>query len=349
MNLKSLAEALGLSQTTVSRALNGYPEVSEATRQRVMEAARQHSYTPNSRAKGLATGRTMMIGQVIPTTLRHEMVNPIFGDFVAGASQTLAEFGYDMVFTRVPDDDESRIYREYHARRVVDGVILQGPAISDTRIPHLNGIGLPFVVHGRSSGVDEPYSWVDVNNRRSFQRATQFLIDLGHRRIALLNGLEHMDFAFRRRQGYLDAHADSAIPCDPALMCSEEMTEEYGYRLTAGLLRTDQPPTAVLCASMIAAIGVRRAIEEAGLAMGRDVSVITHDDDLSYLRNGGDVPIFTATRSSVRQAGEILARQLVAQISDPQNAPRQTMMEAELVVGRSTGPVPRPDATTGAG
>ena len=88
MNLKSLAEELGLSQTTVSRALNGYPEVSEATRQRVEEAARRHNYRPNSRAKGLATGRAMVIGQVIPTSVQHEMVNPIFGDFVAGASQT---------------------------------------------------------------------------------------------------------------------------------------------------------------------------------------------------------------------------------------------------------------------
>lgn len=341
MNLKSLAEALGLSQTTVSRALNGYPEVSEATRQRVMEAAQRYSYTPNSRAKGLATGRTMMIGQVIPTTLKHEMVNPVFGDFVAGASQALSEHGYDMVFTRVPDIDESRIYREFNARRVVDGVILQGPAISDTRIPLLNEIGLPFIVHGRSSGVSEPYNWVDVNNRRSFERATQFLIDLGHRRIALLNGLDHMDFAFRRRQGYLDAHADSAIPTDPALMHSEEMTEEYGHRLAVSLLASEDPPTAFLCASMIAALGVRRAIQEAGLRMGPDISVITHDDDLSYLKNGSDMPIFTATRSSVRQAGELLAESLVQLIKDPSVVPIQKMLEAELVVGSSTGPAPK--------
>ena len=91
---------------------------------------------------------------------------------------------------------------------------------------------------------------------------------------------------------------------------------------------------------MISAIGVRRAIEEAGLVMGRDVSVITHDDDLSYLRNGQDVPIFTATRSSVRHAGTVLADMLIAQIENPGQAPRHHMLEAELVVGRSTGPAP---------
>lgn len=341
MNLKSLAEMLGLSQTTVSRALNGYPEVSEATRQRVQEAARKFNYTPNSRAKGLATGRTMMIGQVIPTTLRHEMVNPVFGDFVAGASQALAGHGYDMVITRVADDAEMRVYQEFRARGVVDGVILQGPSIEDPRISQLNAINLPFIVHGRSSGISESYSWVDVNNRRSFQHATQFLLDLGHRRIALINGLEHMDFAWRRRRGYVQALEERGVFPDPMLMRSAEMTEDYGHRETAELLRSETPPTAFLCASMIAAIGVRRAIQEAGLQMGRDISVITHDDDLSYLKNGTDVPIFTATRSSVRHAGELLAEQLVRLINEPDLAPIQTMLEAELVVGRSTGPAPQ--------
>ncbi|MGI9369372.1 MAG: LacI family DNA-binding transcriptional regulator, partial [Ruegeria sp.] len=95
MTLKELSDLLGLSQTTVSRALNGYPEVSEATRIRVQAAAAKHGYSPNSRAKGLATGKAMVIGHVIPSSSQHEMVNPIFGDFVAGAARTYAEHGYD--------------------------------------------------------------------------------------------------------------------------------------------------------------------------------------------------------------------------------------------------------------
>ncbi len=341
MNLKTLAEELGLSQTTVSRALNGYPEVSEATRKRVEEAALRHNYRPNSRAKGLATGRAMVIGQVIPTSVQHEMVNPIFGDFVAGASRTFANDGYDMMFTRVHDTDEDRIYREYHARRAVDAVILQGPMIEDQRIPLLNQIGLPFIVHGRSSGISAPYDWVDVNNTRAFAHATEFLLDLGHRRIALINGLEQMDFAYRRRAGYVSALQEAGITPDPALMRSDEMTEHLGHHEARAMLAQDDPPTAILVSSMISALGVRRAIEEAGLTLGRDVSVITHDDDLSYLKNGQDVPIFTATRSSVRKAGEILAECLIARIAAPDAPPQHRMLEAELLVGRSTGPAPQ--------
>jgi LacI family transcriptional regulator len=340
-NLKTLSEQLGLSQTTVSRALNGYPEVSEATRQRVQQAADKAGYRPNSRAKGLATGRAMMIGHVIPASTKHEMVNPVFGDFVGGASEAYARHGFDMMFTRVQDGSEESAYRELQAKRAVDGIILQGPSINDERIHLLNELGLPFVVHGRSTGVAEPYSWVDVNNKRSFQRATEFLLDLGHKRIALINGLEHMDFAQRRRDGYLEALAARDITVDPELMRAAEMTEVFGHHQTRDMLRMDNPPTAILASSMISAIGVRRAIEEAGLKMGRDISVITHDDDLSYLTNGQDVPIFTATRSSVHRAGEIVAEMLVELIKDASVSPQTHMLEAELVVGRSTAPAPQ--------
>lgn len=91
---------------------------------------------------------------------------------------------------------------------------------------------------------------------------------------------------------------------------------------------------------MISAIGVRRALSENGLEMGTDVSVIAHDDDLSYLKNGQDVPIFTATRSSVRQAGEMAADMLIQRIKSPNDPVKTRLLEAELVVGRSTGPAP---------
>jgi LacI family transcriptional regulator len=340
VNLKELSAQLGLSQTTVSRALNGYPEVSEETRRRVVDAARRYDYRPNTRAKGLATGRAMAIGHVIPLSGKHEIVNPVFADFIAGAGEAYSRAGYDMVLTVVPDTGLSRAYRDMKARGSVDGVILHAPVLDDPRIPLLHEIGLPFVVHGRSTGATLPYSWVDVNNRRAFQRATEFLLDLGHRRIALVNGLETMDFAVRRRAGYQAALADRGIAVDPALMRSEEMTEAYGYRAARAMLTLPDPPTAFLTASLISALGVRRAAEDRGMKLGRDLSVLTHDDDLSYLRNGEDVPIFTATRSSVRQAGVIAAEMLIDIIHSPDSLARQRLLEAELMVGQSTGPAP---------
>src|SRR3989338_5797378 len=187
----------------------------------------------------------------------------------------------------------------------VDGVIIHAVRTLDDRIPALLDMGLPFVSHGRATGIEQPYSWVDVNNRRAFLRATEFLLDLGHTRIALVNGVENMDFAIRRRTGYLDALAARGVGADPAIMATDEMTELSGYRAASRMLDAPNPPTAFLAASMLSGMGVRRAIEGRGLKMGRDVSVIIFDDELSYLRNGEGLPIFTATRSSVRDAGRI--------------------------------------------
>ncbi len=343
MNLKELSQNLGLSQTTVSRALNGYPEVSDATRRRVQQAAKEFNYSPSTRAKGLATGRALAIGHVIPVSNQHEMVNPIFGDFIAGAGETYAREGYEMLLSVVDDADEHKVYESLRSRRAVDGVIVHGPRMNDSRIPLLHDLGLPFAVHGRASGSDTPYAWLDVNNRRAFERATSFLYDLGHRRIALINGLEDMDFAHRRREGYKSALRSKDLPLDATLMRSGEMTEVFGYESTRDMLATSDAPTAIVSSSLISALGVRRAIEERGLIMGKDVSVITHDDALSYLQNGGDEPIFTATRSSVRDAGRRLAQMLLDQIANPQHPVQQELLEAELMVGGSTGPAPRKD------
>ncbi len=338
MNLKNLSEILGLSQTTVSRALNDYPEVSEATRERVKAAAAKHNYRANTRAKSLATGRSMAIGHVIPISTQHEIVNPIFADFIAGAGEVYSRNQHDMLLSVVPDVEEERTYRELAAKASVDGVIVHGPRPNDPRIPLLKSLNIPFVVHGRASDGDTDYSWVDVNNRRSFERATNFLFDLGHRKLALINGLEFMDFACRRKEGFLAAHAARGVEANPALMVSDEMTEDFGFKAAHSMLARADAPTAFIVSSMIMAIGVRRAISDARLKMGRDISVIIHDDALSYLPNGAEIPIFTATKSSVHEAGKLCAQMLLDIIVAEDKSPRHTQLESELMVGESTGP-----------
>jgi len=343
MNLRELAESLGLSQTTVSRALNGYPEVREETRARVLAAADAANYAPNSRARRLATGRAMTIGHVVPLSGQEELVNPIFADFLAGAGEVYAREGYDLLLSMVPSGEAERAYRQMAANGSVDGVMLQAPKYEDGRIALLEELSIPYLVHGRT-GASDAYSWLDVANIRAFRRATEFLIDLGHRRIALINGQEDLDFARRRRKGYVEALAAVGLPEDQALMRSDVMTEQYGFVAAAEMLDADAPPTAFVVSSIIPAVGVRRAAAERGLHLGRDISVICHDDVLSYF--GNDVattpegPPFTATRSSIRDAGRRCAEILIDLIRDPGSPPVQELWEAELTLGRSTGPAP---------
>ena len=342
MRLKELADHLGLSQTTVSRALNGYPEVSEETRKRVIKAAQAAHYMPSGRAKSLATGRTMTIGHVIPVSTKHEMVNPVFGDFIAGAGEVYAARGYEMLLNLVSDDDELRVYRDMHARAQVDGIVVHAPRMDDPRIGLLRDLHLPFVVHGRASHAIEPYSWVDVPNSRAFEEATEHLISLGHRRIALINGPEELDFAHRRREGFLSAIERAGAPVSPDWMRSADMTENYGYDAARAMLGASPAPTAFVVASIITALGVRRAVQDAGKTLGKDVSLVAFDDTLSYLRNDDEAgAIFTAMRSSVRAAGRRVAHMLLDRVQAPDAACETEMMETVFVQGRSTGPAPK--------
>lgn len=340
MNLKELSEQLNLSQTTVSRALNGYPEVSEATRERVAAAAKQFNYSPNVRARTLATGRSMSVGHVIPLSRQNEIANVVFADCMAGASAVYARNGYTLSLSIVDDDQELSAYRGIAERGAVDGVIVQSPVADDARIAHLSTLGIPFVVHGRASEVDAPYSWLDVNNKRAIAQATKYLIDLGHWHIALINGEEQMDFAQRRRAGFFEAHKRAMLTVTPEYLFAGDMSEPNGYQAAAKMLELDEPPTAFVASSIILALGIRRAIQERGLQLGQDVSVICFDDDISYLPNRGPCPPFTAMRSSVRAAGARCAELLIERIKNKDADMTHELWDAEFVLGASTGAGP---------
>ena len=346
-NLKELAEKLGLSQTTISRALNGYPEVSEATRQRVIEAARQYDYEPNSSARRLATGKARTIGHVVPVA-KHDMINPHFTDFIAGAGAVYGQRGYEMLISVVDADNEAETYRALSRNRRVDGVIVHGPTAQDERLALLAEIGLPFVVHGRTLQAEDSYCWVDVNNRRAFREAVRHLIALGHRRIGLINGWEHMVFAQRRREGYEEALREAGLEPDPALMSSAEMIEPVGYEAMRRFLTHSDPPTAVMCSSALPALGVMGAAREFGLTPGTGISIICYDDNLSFLDIGPDGMGLTVMRSGIREAGRHCAMMLIDRI-EGRTGPAQILLEAELVPGSSTGPPPGMVSAPGAG
>jgi len=120
------------------------------------------------------------------------------------------------------------------------------------------------------------------------------------------------------------------------------MTESFGYLTASAMLDAAEPPTAFLASSVIIAIGIRRAAADRGLTLGRELSVICHDDELSYLNNDVGGPAFTATRSSIRAAGQRCAEMLIDLIEDPDQPPRQELWEVDLTVGQSTGPCPTP-------
>ncbi|MFD0915182.1 substrate-binding domain-containing protein [Pseudahrensia aquimaris] len=343
-NLKKLSQHLGLSQTTVSRALNGFPEVNEKTRERVRMAARELNYQPNPSAASLATGKARQIGHVIPLS-DHTMINPHFSDFIAGAGEAYARLGYDMLLRVVAQRDEHEVYRDFANRRRVDAVVVHGPLRGDGRIDLLQQLELPFLVHGRDGRDEASYSWLDVDNAGSFRDATTFLIERGHHDIALVNGLETMNFAHQRMQGYRAALQEGNIDPRRDLLHSADMVEPYGYHATHELLGLSKPPSAIIYSSILVAMGGARALSEIGCKIGSDIAVIIYDDALSFLASAGEetspnAPFFTSMRSSIRDAGRRAAEMLIKSIDHGSADHVHELWEPEFVLGASTGDAP---------
>lgn len=340
MNLKQLAEHLNLSQTTVSRALNGYPEVGAETRRRVDEAARALGYRPNPYAMRLATGRANTIGHVLPSdgTL---LIDPHFSDFIAGAGDVYSAAGLDVMLHVGGPENEQTVYRRYAQTGAVDGVVVMGPRLTDWRVQFLKELKLPFIVHGRVGEDEGGYAWLDIDNRGAFHAAGRHLTDLGHRRIGLINGPEVMTFAIHRRQGYETALQEVGVKLDAEIMASGQMTEENGYRGAKRILSLPNRPTALLLSSMLLVSGVIRACYELNLAIGKDVSLIAHDDGLPFLNAQGLVPTLSTVRSSIRDAGSRVANLLIAMIADPEAPQPHELWPVELIARGSTGPVPK--------
>ncbi|MCX5579153.1 substrate-binding domain-containing protein [Kaistia terrae] len=340
MRLKELALHLGLSQTTVSRALNGYPEVNAETRRRVLDAARHYDYRPNASARRLATGRSNAIGIVLPTD-RNMLLDPHYVEFQAGLGERLMKDEIDIVLSPSRAGDELATYRRMAISSRVDAVILSSPTFNDPRIALLTELGLPFVVHGRSE-CPIPHAWLDIDNEGAFRHATKHLLDLGHRRIGLINGETRQTFAVDRERGLRQALADHGVAVNESLIAEGIMTDETGYRITARFLAQSPRPTALLVSSMMMSLGALRAIRSAGLELGRDISMIAHDDVIPFLNPDAMVPTMSTTRSSIRAAGTRVAELLMEIIAEGR-APTSIheLWPVDLVVRASTGPAPR--------
>ena len=337
MRLKDLAEHLGLSQTTVSRALNGYPEVSETTRLRVAETAARLGYRPNASALRLATGRSGAVGLVLRGVGE---LGPHMSEFVAGMSGRMGAEEIDILLITVDNfQEEMAAYRRLAASQKVDAVVLHSPTLKDQRAELLLELKMPFILHGRTD-IGTTVPWLDIDNRAAVERATSHLLDLGHRRIAILNGLKGRTFAEHRELGYRTALAARGVTPDPALVGNSVFTDEVAFRIAQSMLELRPRPTAFLAGSMMTALGVFRAIRQAGLVLGKDVSMIAHDDVFPYLNADNMYPSMSTTRSSIRAAGVRIAELILSILAGKPPEDVHELWPVELVLRESSGPPP---------
>ena len=333
LNLRQLAEYLRLSQTTVSLVLNNSPagrSIPQRTRDRVFEAARKFHYRPNYFARSLRNSRSMSVGVIVP-----DLSDGYFPVVMSAIEKRLLKAHY--FYVTASHYRRPELVEEYSRRlmeRAVDGLLLlDTPAQIQVPAP-----AVAVSSHNPAPGVTN----VVLDHDEAARLALTHLAKLGHERIAFMQGAQGITDAKYRWKSILSVAKEMGIAVKPELCVQLEetrQTPEAGYHVMEGLLKRTREFTAVFCFNDISALGAMRAIMDAGLRVPEDMSVVGFDDIITaaYCK-----PSLTTVKQPLQEMGARAAQVLLDRIANPsQEWPAEIVMEPELVVRESTGPVRR--------
>ena len=325
--LDEIAELAGVGRSTVSRVLNNDPRVREATRERILEIVRRENYQPNFAARTLASGRSDVIGAVVPMALPSVFTDPFFPQFLGGIAAACDAADALLMLWLAPPETERR---KADKLGPVDGLIVAAHVTEDPFVEALRAGGKRFVLYGRYQADD--VSYVTVDDRASARGIVSHLLRVGHQRVATITGPQHMFEARDRLDGYFDALRDFGMEQSPDLVVEGDWSEPSGYQAMRRLLAAK--PDAVFAANDSMALAALRAIREAGLRVPEDIALAGFDDIPAAA--AADPPL-TTVRQPIRRLGEVAAQTLLEIIDDPTGSPRRVILPTELVVRASCG------------
>ncbi|HKL31977.1 MAG TPA: LacI family DNA-binding transcriptional regulator [Tangfeifania sp.] len=275
-NIKELAEKLELSPTTVSRVLNGKSKkfrISQKTSRKVLDGARKYHYSPNRIARGLKLEKTETIGLIIP-----DIANPYFGSIAKTIEVEARNSGYSIILCDSLDDEVTEAeLLQLLAGRKVDGIIIAPTGKNSNHVTEIQQQGIPVMVIDRYlPGTNLPF--VTTDNYLGGLLATQYFIDMGHRNIACIQGINGISANTDRVNGYRAALQKHGIPANESLILGTDFGEKNGYIQTKKLLTLPECPTAIFALSNLISLGTLRALKEAGLSVPDDISIVSFDE-----------------------------------------------------------------------
>ncbi len=282
MSLKQIAAELKLSLTTVSRALNDYPEVAEGTRLQVQAAAQRLGYRPNATARRLALGKAEAVGMVLPIVPGQLASDVQFLTVAAAMTERLARDGMDLLLVSAPQDHELRAYERAIAARRVDAFVVARTQVQDERLQLLARHGMPFVAYGRTEDSQLPaHAWLDFDNHSGGRQAAEHFLASGLRRMGYVGAPPGYSFAAQRHAGFaaaVQAAGDATLP--PAAVRRDAFDALSGYRAMQQLLALPGTgrPQAVLVDNDLAGQGALQAVKEQGLRLGQDLELAVYGE-----------------------------------------------------------------------
>ncbi len=338
MRLKELAQELGLSIPTVSRALGGYSDISEATRARVKEAAERLGYVPSRAGRMLVSGRSDFIGMLLQVR-DHQMLDASLGEFVAGLSEGFALEGKDLfIATVTASQSDLDVLTHIVDGQRADAMVLNRTMVNDERVSYLLDRNFTFVTHGRASGEKRPYAWVDTDSEGAFALAVERLVALGHRRFALMGSEEPFNFSHIRRRAMEAALNEHGLALLPERVAAPRLTAPDRFLAEAmRLLSLPERPTAILCVTDALALAVLEAARLKGLSVPKDLSVIGFNN--IPVAAYSDPPLSTFDQEAQRAAG-LVARMTLELIERGPAALGHHLIKPGFIERASHGPAP---------
>ncbi len=331
MNLEEVAKLSGVSRSTVSRVINNDPNVSQTTRDMVLEVIRRVNYQPNVAARGLAAGRTRVLGLVIPTGVSTLFTDPFFPLLIQGISSACNAHDHSVMLWLADPEYERRTIRQVMHNGLIDGVIVAATLLNDPLVQALIEGDLPFILVGRHP-TELGVNYVEVENLNAVRKAVSHLLRLGRRRVATITGPQNMIPGIDRREGYVLALRDRGLAADPELIVEGDFTETGAYAAMQKLL--PRQPDAVFAASDTMAVGALRALRDAGRRVPEDVALVGFDD-MPFAAHVD--PPLTTVRQPIHRLGTLAAETLIDLIEHPEAGARRIVLPTELVIRASCG------------
>lgn len=327
-SIRQVASVTGVSVATISRVLNGKGPVRDATRSRVLAAIESMGYVPHSAARSLSTRKTMSFGILLP-----EVHGEFFSELIRGIDLAARRSGYHLLVSCFHSDpaEAQAVLHALHGR--VDGLIVMTPGSGQASQPTRFPQGVP-VVELSSGSPSRLNDSIRIDNRGGARSATEHLLELGHRRIAMICGPPENSDAHDRQLGFTEALTDEGITLDPTLLLPGDFRELSGFRAGAAIADLPDRPTAVFAANDAMAVGCLAALRGRGLRIPEDVALAGFDDIpiARFLTPG-----LTSVRVAIAELGARAAERLLAAIEGGSTSPRHhEVMPATLVVRGST-------------
>lgn len=334
VTIRDIARKLNLSIGAVSRAMDGYPDISEETRKRVIETAHEMGYVPNRAARQLRRRKADAIGYVLPSNFPR-FADPFFTEFVAGLGDETALHPFDLIISIAPpgEEAEKRIYQNWVQGRKVDGFILTHLRRQDWRLNHLQEQGMPFAALESLPDV-RYFPRVDVDRQDGIMKLVAHLASTGFKRIACIGGPPELQIQASQVIGFTKGLQKVGLPFSPDLLINSDLTSSGGYLATKRLLSIPDPPDAIVCINDETAFGVMHALREMGVEIGKDVAVAGFD---GVAISAHSDPPLTTLDIPVYEIAVHLVRLLAAEMDKKTRTETIISISPRLLKRQSTG------------